>query len=385
MDGWTRPPYPAAPWKGEASIKLPRFVSTGTRSGCRSRVDVNALMAKQTPRAGRVARMPRLRWGLGCLLASGLAFGMHSAPVRGDAMAEAPAGVVTQERYEPVLVPKTTAGMVGWGVFYNGFAGRNYQELRPESGQWLLAARQRRARVKPPYAAIGFLITSSRVAAVSIDGSPPLSTSPEPGLPFGLRILAYEIPLASAEQARRYVKEGWGSRLGLSRVLVAYDAQGQQLAEPVGERMDEPLETRSWEHPANRGSGACRIAARHLGSLSPRVGTGLTPLSGSVVLGLRPTLDLSGRPFLSCANTTFQFGTRRLIAAVLVDARHPGGRPAPIPETHRARGRPGVVRSIAPHVELVARRLPRGWLVVEGGSSLDERLIVLQHLAATIG
>jgi hypothetical protein len=72
-----------------------------------------------------------------------------------------------------------------------------------------------------------------------------------------------------------------------------------------------------------------------------------------------------------------------LEAAIVVDASSPGIRPAAIPEMKPVSGHPGVVQSRFVGGELVARRIPQAWLLVEGGSDPRERVIVLAHLSAT--
>lgn len=325
------------------------------------------------------------RWLLACALAAALVCDLQAGSALGETSVEAPEGRPAPNKWELALVPATEAGAFGWRVMRRSpgsATAYGYVLLRAHQGATVLGAFQREARVKPPYAGLGILIAARRVTAVSIDGSPPLATAPASGLPFGLRILSYEIPLASRAQAQRYVLGGL-ARLGLRLSLTAFDAQGQPLS-PSRYAETEPLQTRSWEHPASRGPGACHIAARHLGDLERQYGTGLSPQYGAVLLHLRPIAGLSGRPFLSCANTTFQLGAQPLEAAALVDAVTPGARPVPIPGTVPVHGAAGVVESDVPWVPMVARRLKHGWLLLEGGASLQERLVVLEHLTATI-
>ncbi|HYB23043.1 MAG TPA: hypothetical protein VED41_04550, partial [Solirubrobacteraceae bacterium] len=264
--------------------------------------------------------MPGRRWALACLLVAGLASGggAAGAMASGESNPEAPAGGASPERYDPVLVPQKHAGWPGWSVVFERDGRRlNQGYIRPAPGRWILGGSERavwRTRTPESFVGLGFLVTSSSVAAVSIGGGLPIPTASEPGLPFGLRMVAYEISLANVYQVRAYL------RGELHQEFVAFDAKGGELPAPTGPLVGETLEATSWERPAGAASGPCGIVERNL--------PGLTSQEGSVVVRLRPVRGLSGRPFLSCANTTYRWGTQALGAAVLVDAEHPGAKPA---------------------------------------------------------
>ena len=283
----------------------------------------------------------------------------------------APEGLPSPIQWNPILTPPKQAGSSGWSVLYTRRHGRRFNEgsLRPAPGKWILWRYQRRAiRIRPTFAAVGFLITAGRVASVSVDGGAPIPTAPAAGLQLGYRVVAYEIPFATAAEAHEFL---FGRLLITAR---AYNAKGQPLPPYAGtEPLGQQLETEEWEG-SDMTHGACRIASSHL--------PGLTSRGGSVVKVLRPVIDLTGRPFLSCANTKYEYGTQSLEAAIVLDATHPGVPPAPIPATKPVPGHRGVIESRITGEDIVARRVPGAWLLVEGGASLRERVIVLAHLRA---
>jgi hypothetical protein len=73
-----------------------------------------------------------------------------------------------------------------------------------------------------------------------------------------------------------------------------------------------------------------------------------------------------------------------MIAAVLVDAAHPGAEPGPLPGMSGIPGHPGVYRAPAAEGEALARRVRDGWLVVAKGRNSSQRELVLSRLRATV-
>jgi hypothetical protein len=79
----------------------------------------------------------------------------------------------------------------------------------------------------------------------------------------------------------------------------------------------------------------------------------------------------NGRPFLTCASAVVRIEGRRFVAAVLLDAKHPGDSPAPLP---------GAVRqadgSFAAFPAISAARSKDTWLVVRGTDDAIRREVL---------
>lgn len=284
---------------------------------------------------------------------------------------QAPPGRASSRSYEPILVPDATAGRYGWSVSLPVVGGRRATGFIVAASGVSLWRVALSVRLKgPPYRARGLLIAADGVAAVTVDGGPPIPTSQASGLPFGLRMVAYEIPTTSGEGARRILFHS------LPIDVTALDGAGNPIAPFIGpEPGGGPLETTSWSDSEAAKPGVCSISGQGL--------PGLTALGGSVVSTLRPVTGLDGRPFLSCTQVTYQLGGRVVEAALLLDAAHPGTvEPAPIPGAGPVPHHPGVVQVHLPSSGLVARRTRHGWLMLEGAGTLREGLIVLAHLHA---
>jgi hypothetical protein len=99
---------------------------------------------------------------------------------------------------------------------------------------------------------------------------------------------------------------------------------------------------------------------------------------------LRSFTGLIGRPFLSCVDTQYELNGSLLDAGVLLDATHPGVAPAALPGMRPVAGHGGVVQAPGWDGKLVGLRTGHAWLLVEGGSSLQQRLTVLEHLRAAV-
>jgi hypothetical protein len=217
----------------------------------------------------------------------------------------------------------------------------------------------------------GFLLTTSQVAAVSVDGGPPIPTRPEVGVPYGWRVLLYEIPGVAGRALygpdRRFVK------------LTLFDASGQTIApSPPSEAQPAGpgLIAEAWTRPAHPVPGTCQIAADRLPGLSAR--------SGSVLSRFISPTGLASGSFLSCASAEYVLHGQSLEAAVVLDGEHPGSTPAAIPGMEPVPGHAGAVQSRAVAEDLVGRRIRGAWLLVEGGHDLQQRLAVLAHLRATV-
>lgn len=213
----------------------------------------------------------------------------------------------------------------------------------------------------------GSAVTTSTVAAVSINGGAPIPTRTESALPAGLRAVAVEIHLKAGPSPTRLPHF---TPLNAGGVVIP-----QSSGQPQYASVDLPG-TRGWKRPAPVAQGACRLTAAGLTRLSAQWGAVLTrisPYTGSV-----------GRPFISCISTEFYLNNWPLLAGVLLDGGHPGTAPASLPAMSPLPGHPGIVVAPGAEGQMVARRIPRAWLVVDGGKDLRQRLTLLQHLRATI-
>jgi hypothetical protein len=208
-------------------------------------------------------------------------------------------------------------------------------------------------------------LTTSAVSAVSAYGvQSPVATRTEPGLPYGLRAAFVEVQGQQSAAERR--------------ALTPLGSGGQPIAglpassTPAGYSLD----SRAWRRPAHAPRGPCELSASPL--------AGLTAESGRVVLRLQSFKGIIGRPFLSCADVEYQLNSSPLDAGVVLDATHPGSAPAALPLMTPLPGHEGVFQSLGWDGRLLGRRIAGAWLLVEGGSSPQQRLTLLEHLRATV-
>lgn len=94
--------------------------------------------------------------------------------------------------------------------------------------------------------------------------------------------------------------------------------------------------------------------------------------------------DVIGRPFLSCASTSYSYEGWPLVAAILLDAGHPGSMPASLPAMTALPGHPGVFAAPVAEGQALARRIKGAWLAVAQGHNLAQRLMLLDHLSAFV-
>jgi hypothetical protein len=283
------------------------------------------------------------------------AAGMHDRPI------------IVRDR-EVLLVPPIQAGIGGWCMTYVGagmwgWPGRGC--LKPE-GKIGPIFTESWSGGSPPPVRTGVALVRSNVAAVSIDGESSIPTRAEPSLPAGLRSVFIEIHNSSRGGAR-------------FPTFAAQDRHGTLIrqAEMAGPPLAFQMRAvRLWQEPAEIPNGVCGI---HTAPFRP-----LIAQSGAVVAQLRSGKGIIGRPFLSCASTQYLLGEVFLKAAVLLDAKHPGTTPGPLPKMRKLAGHPGVFEALGSEGEMLARRVPGAWLVVAKGASVKQRLSVLEHISATL-
>jgi len=306
----------------------------------------------------------RVNWMLAALVALGVVIGDASWSLAGTSTGHG-AGPGSRARYELLLVPPIEGGLVGWCM--------TYQSPHSSGGKCPVIPTPRRPILaeswgftSPPPITEAVALTTGQVAAVSVRGGPSsVGTRAEVGLPYGLRAAFVEIP--------------GQPRPGADHLpITALDASGQPIRqlEPPATPPGYELESKFWKRPARAPRGACQISAASL--------PGLEAEWGHMVLRLRSLTGILGRPFLSCADTEYYLDNWPLDAGVVLDATHPGAEPAPLPNMTPVPAHPGVFQALGWNGKLVGRRSAGAWLLVEGGSDLQQRVTLLAHLRATL-
>jgi len=299
---------------------------------------------------------------VGCVIGGGS--WSYAAPSQTVNARTAAAITAAGQGYALQLVTPVQGGLVGWCITYQtpNRSGARCPVV-PTAGRPIVS--ESWSSDSHPDITEAVALTTSAVSAVSATGAPsPVPTRTQAGLPYGLRAAFVEVQGQQSPAERR--------------PLTALAASGQPLAglppssTPAGYR----LASRSWRRPSQPPRGACAISATPL--------PGLTAESGRVVLRVQSFSGIIGRPFLSCVDTEFELNSSPLDAGVVLDATHPGVAPAPLPAGKPVPGHQGVFQAPGWNGRLVGRRTQGAWLVVEGGSSLQQRLTVLEHLHATV-
>jgi hypothetical protein len=198
-----------------------------------------------------------------------------------------------------------------------------------------------------------------------------LRTQQEPGLPDGLRAVVADVH-GIAIPSRRHKD--------MLLRFIPLSTSGK----PIPELRTHPalsvgLPVESVSNAAHPSSGVCRIVMAPI--------RGVFAFGAKVIKKAVAVHGLIGNAFTTCATTIYKFGGWRVEAAVLLDAAHPGARPADLPlmkalpDDHS-----GIVEAwpAATGGTTLARRIPGGWLVVEGGRDAAERRLLINHLHATI-
>jgi hypothetical protein len=198
-------------------------------------------------------------------------------------------------------------------------------------------------------------VTDPQVAAVLVGGKRRVSTVSLAGLPYSMRGARILAPAGST--------------------LVALDGHGHRMAQHW-RTTPRQGSVRSWRYPSRPPQGACRLAASGLPGVSVR--------GGEVASAIRPFPgQLVGYAFLPCTATTYYLQREPLRATVVLDAAHPGARPAVLPDfkpVPRARG----FFAEGGAGGLTARRSQSAWLIVGQGSGPAQRIRLLRHLTATV-
>lgn len=226
----------------------------------------------------------------------------------------------------------------------------------------------------------GFALTTANVAAVAVNGRGAIVTRREPGLPSGLRAVVVKVHGAWAHEVKvpsLFGRPPHEAPAALPRFtpLDHADKPMEQKNEPGFSPIVE-IPGQRWKRPEKRPPRPCSIRSSGL--------RGLVAQGGFVVNRAKPVNGLIGRPFLSCATTSYSLGKAHLVAGVLLDADQPGTSPGSLPGMQRVGGSPGVFAALSSTGAIAARRVPKAWLVVGGGQDEQQRLTVLARLRATV-
>ncbi len=250
------------------------------------------------------------------------------------------------------LWPSLSVGWVGWclAVEEHGRTGGSACG-QPFTVQAPLAWGFGYGQVGRPQTEVEYAIVGPNVAAVRVNGHRRIPTVAVPGLPYGLRVLRTEGILSPR--------------------LVALDQGGRPLA-TTHALAPRRAAIRSWHYPQKPANGPCEMHAS---------GFAVTDRGGTSVTAIAPFPErLIGHAFLSCLAVEYELHGEPLRATVLLDAAQPGATPAPLPGFHRVRGQPKIYAG----GELTAARSGTSWIVVEQGTDVRQRTLLLEHLSATL-
>jgi hypothetical protein len=227
------------------------------------------------------------------------------------------------------------------------------------------------------------LLTAPEVAAVRVSPTLTLLTRADKQLPDGERI-------AIAVQQAVGRKTALGSGSG-APTAVALDRQGKpiRVTARTARLGEEPV---FWQaKPAGRGSSGTRLAnAPPPGACEINTSTlaGSTPEYGTVVQRIRGFPQLNSDDYLSCADTAFTYHGQAVLAAILLDAQHPGAAPAAFPDASLVSQHPRAFSLTATPAggsqSISARRIGDAWLVIQANGSVRERVALLAGLGTCV-
>jgi hypothetical protein len=242
-----------------------------------------------------------------------------------------------------------------------------------------------------------YVLTRTDVSAVAVDGGRPIPTRVNPTLPDGLRAAAIALYGPKGQPPAR-IRPGCPEVIALNGNGIVIQRGGQRGAtlsvtlpgtqlwnahpEPAFEACSVPMhESRSaCRVPTKPPPGACRLVVK-------RALAKTTARGGAVATEIRPSRNVFGQAFLSCVSTEYLYLEEQLLdAAVLLDAAHPDAILPPLPAMKPLAGHSGIFEAPGWRGEIVARRIPGAWLVVEESDEIGLRVPVqlLERLHATI-
>jgi hypothetical protein len=256
-----------------------------------------------------------------------------------------------------VLVPRVTAGWVGWCMATSASGGCARGRSRPPivAETW--------SGEGSPEVRHGYAITDSDVASVLVRGAI-VATRTSLGLPDGLRTVAVTMKGNSEEALPRFIPRDADEK------TVSQSSITRPIAPGV---LGLEVSTRRSGNPS---VDVCSVAAERR--------SGLVEGRGVVVLGVTSQRGLIGEGFISCASRPFALDGWPVRAGVLLSASHPGALPPRLPAMSPVSGYGGVFEAPGGEGEVMtARRVPGAWLVVTGGK-LQQRLQLLKAVRVTL-
>ena len=368
---------------------------------------------RPTHRGWRCRRFPAWRWRPLALIAvvtlggaSGAlaAAGVFSGPTGTVPASPRPSGVaisIAGSTYRIAILPDVHGGAVGWcdqvqfvypPSFRSGSAVQGC-ETPTINGPLIDAGSEggnpggrprtnRRGRPIPPLFSpyltdhlVVWFLTVPQVASMRISRAITYTTHTSRGLPYGYR-LAVGFPLHQEGTGKRRQS----LRAGGLRTPTLLDRAGHALNADSPSYHEVTLRDHAtfWQHPATPPPGPCAINTASI--------PGARPQFGSVVAHIHAFPQVIGRLYLSCADTQLFYGHGYLMdTAILLDAHHPGSRPAPLPNATPVPGHPGVVNEAGLNFgSITGRRVGDAWLVVEATSPLALRLAILDQLGTCV-
>jgi hypothetical protein len=212
-------------------------------------------------------------------------------------------------------------------------------------------------------------LTTDDVAAVSLEGRPAVKTHSSPFMPRGFRGAIVDL--------HGHPKEQSAPALPFSR-FIALNAAGQRLAQSyeLGPPLTFEAPNRNWEPGAPQPKGPCSARVVGLKSLAFQ--------GGSVMTAVTRHRDIRGREFVDCWHADYVLGKWPVEVDILLDAEHPGARPAALPAMSQLSGHSGVYAGPGTSRESIAARIRGAWLLVTNGAGIQQRLAVLEHARTTV-
>lgn len=282
--------------------------------------------------------------------------GEPSAPLQGRLPAAAASDArVGAERYRVSLFPMLTVGETGWCLGVSQTTGG-----RPQGGGMAcgpatpasmpLIAGMSGSVAGRPAAQLIESIVDSRIAGLRLHDGSVVTARADPTLPDGWRSL---VVFQDRPHRSRYLgPDGRASR-------AYYEAPRSAPPARLTVRLTDP----------GAPPRACRIR-----SSDPVAAPVESAREVRAVPG--PTPGLNGRPFRSCATARLVRAGRPYVAAVLVDATDSSSRAARLPGARPRDGSRVSVPGDVTRAPIDARRVGRGWLLVQGPDAAGRRAIL---------
>jgi hypothetical protein len=296
------------------------------------------------------------------------------------------------------VTPNLDGGAVGWcmtdHVFFKGGSSSGLGcDGAPLPGRPIIASdvgsssSTNRSGVTATTTNLVFL-TTPQVAAVRISPTLTILTRADPQLPNHYRI---------AIDIQQTITHGRTHPKLAHQPAVALDRAGQRIGLLTPPLSIPPHDAATYWQPGptigvrpqptlhKPPAGACEIDTSAL--------HGSDLVFGSVVQHVHGFPNLASKTYLSCATTQFSYDHKNVIAAILLDAQHPGSTPEPLPNATPVPQHPltfnepdavtpADTRAPFPAGPITARRVGNAWLIVQTNGTLAQRLAILDRLAA---